>query len=196
MAGLPTGKANEGPPAQKLGMGGVSMDAPDPNRLSQLQIRANFLEQNFALLNQFFHGQQERLSVTPSILPTQGFISSFFGSRRNPFTGSPDFHEGLDITTEKGTAVMAPADGVVIFAGPRGNYGNVLEIRHSDELSTMFGHLDKILVKPGQRVRRWEKVALVGNTGRSTGPHLHYEVHVAQQPVNPLPYILNLESFS
>jgi len=196
MAGLPTGKVNDMPPGQKLGLGGVAMDSPDPNRLSQLQMRANFLEKSFGLLNEYFSNQQEQLSMTPSILPTQGFISSFFGSRRNPFTGSPDFHEGLDITTEKGTPVLAPADGVVVFAGVKGNYGNVLEIKHSEELSTVFGHLDKILAKPGQKIKRWETVGMVGETGRTTGPHLHYEVHVAQQPVNPLPYILNLESFS
>ena len=121
MAGLPTGKANEVAPPQKAGLGGVRMDFPDPNRLSQLQTRANFLEKSLRLLNDYFRNQQEQLSTTPSILPTQGFISSFFGNRHNPFTGSPDFHEGLDITTEKGTPILAPAAGVVIFAGVKGN---------------------------------------------------------------------------
>lgn len=197
MAGLPQGQKKS---PLKPGMGGVTLNttidgAPDPQRLMLLDKRADYLEKNFADLSTYFQKQSTQLSTTPSILPAEGFISSSFGSRLNPFTNSPDFHEGIDLTNEVGTSVVAPADGVVTFVGVKGNYGQVVEIKHAGEVSTLYGHLEKVLVKSGQQVKRWQPIGLMGNTGRSTGPHLHYEVHVNDQPVNPMPYILNLDSF-
>jgi len=200
MAGLPNAKRpqQELPPL-KPGIGGFTMTPTatntfDPQRLLVLEKRTDYLEKTFVSLNNYFEKQNQELSTTPSILPAEGFISSSFGSRLNPFTNAPDYHEGVDLTNEVGTPVIAPADGVVTFTGLKGNYGQVIEIRHDDEVSTLYGHLDKILVKQGQKVTRWQQIGLMGNSGRSTGPHLHYEVHINDQPVNPMPYILNLAS--
>lgn len=185
----------------RLGMGGVSMEAgpdggPDQQKLMILQRRAEFLERDLGILSNHFQTKEARLNSIPSILPAPGFLSSTFGSRHNPFTDSPDFHEGIDISNEVGTPVIAPADGVCIFSGERAGFGQVVEIRHGGSVTTLFGHLEKILIKPGEPVKRWQKIGLMGNSGRSTGPHLHYEVHVNDQPVNPLPYILNLDSIA
>lgn len=197
MAGLPEGPLNRKKGQLQPGIGGITMDNTSigsPDRLSGLQKRAEYLEKTFALLNNYFRNQSQELSTTPSVLPAQGFLSSTFGSRHNPFTNAPDFHEGIDITNEIGTPVVAPASGMVIFAGVKGNYGNVIEIQHDNGISTLYGHLSKIRVKLGQRVNRWDIIGEIGNTGHSTGPHLHYEVHVSDQPVNPIPYILDLDS--
>lgn len=201
MAGLPNSPPGRKKPRQlpKPGLGGITMNttpigAPDPQRLFALEKRTQYLEQSFTLLNDYFQQKNQQLASTPSILPTQGFLSSYFGSRPNPFTFAPDFHEGIDITNEVGTPVIAPAAGIVIFTGVKGNYGNVVEIQHNSEITTLYGHLARIQVKIGQKVNRWDVIGQIGNTGRSTGPHLHYEVHIGDQPVNPLPYILDLNS--
>jgi murein DD-endopeptidase MepM/ murein hydrolase activator NlpD len=200
MAGLPMKDADTKQQI-KLGMGGVWMDpaaggGPDPQKLLSLQQRADYLEKSLGVLKNYFQDKAVALDSTPSVLPAPGFVSSTFGSRQNPFTNAPDFHEGLDISNEVGTPVIAPADGVCVFVGEKGGFGQVVEIRHDDSVTTLFGHLEKILVKPGQKIKRWQKIGLMGNSGRSTGPHLHYEVHVNDQPVNPLPYILNLDSIA
>jgi murein DD-endopeptidase MepM/ murein hydrolase activator NlpD len=199
MAGLPAEATNRKWMTQKPGLGGVTMyttssGIPDAGRLMQIEKRAQYLEQSFDVLNEYFHHQNAALSYTPSILPSAGFLSSYFGARRNPFTNAPDFHEGIDITNETGTPVVSPADGKVIYVGQKGNYGNVIEILHRGDIMTLFGHLSEIRVKAGQDVKRWDVIGTIGNTGKSTGPHLHYEVHVGESPVNPLPYILNLDS--
>jgi murein DD-endopeptidase MepM/ murein hydrolase activator NlpD len=198
MAGLPQGP-EQIKKQMSPGIGGVTMTPtingePDPQRLISLEKRDEYLEKSFSLLDDYFQKKHLELSSTPSILPTQGFISSFFGARRNPFTYSPDFHEGIDITNGVGTSVICPADGTVIFSGQKGSYGLVVEIKHDDSITTLYGHLEKALVKVGDHVKRWQPIAQMGNTGKSTGPHLHYEVHVNDQPVNPLPYILDLAS--
>jgi murein DD-endopeptidase MepM/ murein hydrolase activator NlpD len=196
MAGLPQSPIQ---PKKQLssGIGGVTMNpvnGADPQRLLSLERRAEYLEKSFSVLNDYFQKQHFELSSTPSILPAQGFISSFFGSRKNPFTNLPDFHEGIDITNGVGTSVICPADGTVIFTGQKGTYGLVVEIKHDDSMTTLYGHLKKASVKVGQHVSRWQAIAVMGNSGKSTGPHLHYEVHVNDQPVNPLPYILDLDA--
>lgn len=168
--------------------------APDPQRLLSMEKRAEYLEKSFTDLDDYFQKQRVEFSSTPSILPSQGFISSFFGSRRNPFTNSPDFHEGIDITNGIGTSVISSADGTVSFVGEKGSYGLVVEVKHDESTSTLYGHLARVLVRPGAHVNRWQPIAMMGNSGKSTGPHLHYEVHVNDQPVNPLPYILDLAS--
>jgi murein DD-endopeptidase MepM/ murein hydrolase activator NlpD len=199
MAGLPPEISSRKKLLQKPGLGGVTMyttssGIPDSGRLLQIEKRAQYLEQSFDVLNEYFHHQNTALSFTPSILPSAGFLTSYFGARRNPFTNAPDFHEGIDITNEIGTPVVSPADGKVLFVGQKGSYGNIVEILHRGEIRTLFGHLDEVRVKVGQEVKRWDVIGTVGNTGKSTGPHLHYEVHVGESPVNPLPYILNLDS--
>ena len=118
-------------------------------------------------------------------------MSSTFGYRVSPFTSVKKMHEGLDIAAPRGTEVLAPADGVVTFNGVKGAYGNLLVLDHGYGLVTRFGHLSQILVQPGTRVKRGDRIALVGNTGRSTGDHLHYEVRIDGVPVNPTRYILD-----
>ena len=130
------------------------------------------------------------LASTPSIWPTRGWVTSDFGTRIDPYTAERKMHEGLDIATPIGQPVYAPSDGTVVFAGTEGGYGKVLVIDHGYGVKTRYGHLSEILVHLGDRVGRGDKVALVGNTGRSTGPHLHYEVRVNGVPENPRKFIL------
>lgn len=134
--------------------------------------------------------QSARLDSTPSVWPVRGWVTSGFGIRTSPFTGARKMHEGIDIATRYGNLVHATADGVVLFAGVKSGYGKVVFVDHGYGVSTRYGHLSKIDVAPGQRISRGEILGRVGSTGRSTGPHLHYEVLVAGVPVNPYSYIL------
>ena len=131
------------------------------------------------------------LSSTPSIWPAKGWLSSGFGYRISPFTGLREFHKGFDISSREGTKVIATADGVVTFAGRNGLYGNMIKIDHGHGMMTRYGHLEKMLKKRGDAVKRGDVIGLMGNTGRSTGPHVHYEVFLNGLPVNPKKYILN-----
>jgi murein DD-endopeptidase MepM/ murein hydrolase activator NlpD len=148
-------------------------------------------KQAFEELHNYLQDQKSLLASTPAIRPTTGWLSSEFGYRISPFTGLKEFHRGLDIATRKGTAVIAPADGIVSFAGKKGGLGKVLVLDHGHGVVTQYGHLKKWLLRPGTRVKRGDKIALVGDTGRSTAPHLHYEIHLNGIPVNPARYILN-----
>jgi murein DD-endopeptidase MepM/ murein hydrolase activator NlpD len=130
-------------------------------------------------------------SSTPTVAPVRGLLHSGFGPRRDPFTGSPAFHGGLDISTRRDEPVLATADGVVVKSGWMGDYGKAVEIEHSTGYRTLYGHLDEILVRDGESVRRGSRIGLVGSTGRSTSPHLHYEVRRAGRIVNPLEFILD-----
>lgn len=130
------------------------------------------------------------LSAMPSIWPVTGFVSSSFGGRNSPFGRGGQFHKGLDISNRIGTPVVAPAEGTVIMAQPDGAYGNSVEIEHGGGIVTKYAHLQKSVVKPGQWVKRGEVLGYVGMTGRTTGPHLHYEVRLNGVPVNPMRYIL------
>lgn len=125
-------------------------------------------------------------SATPSIWPTHGGLTGFFGGRSDPFTGEPGYHQGIDISTEKGQPVFATADGVVESASYAGDYGNLVVVRHAFGLATRFGHLSKFRVSPGQDVKRGDILGYVGSTGRSTGSHLHYEILVNGRLINPL----------
>ena len=130
--------------------------------------------------------RQALASATPSIWPLTGWISSGYGSRRDPFTGGSDFHPGLDISGNTGQEIQAPADGVVIDASYTGNYGNLITIDHGFGITTRYAHLSRFAIRPGQQVRRGEVIGYVGTTGRSTSSHLHYEVLVNGQLTNPL----------
>ncbi|MFN3616033.1 MAG: peptidoglycan DD-metalloendopeptidase family protein, partial [Rubrimonas sp.] len=116
-------------------------------------------------------------------------FTSGFGARRDPFNRRLARHDGLDMAGPVGTPVYAPAEGVVVFAGRQGGYGNLIRIRHSFGFETKYAHLNRIRVRPGQRVGRGERIGDMGNTGRSTGPHLHYEVHVNGRAVDPMKFI-------
>lgn len=141
-------------------------------------------------LFQYLEDQKVLLSSTPSIWPTKGWLSSRFGYRISPFTQRKEMHKGLDISTRLNTPIVAPADGIIIKTGWNGSFGKMISIRHGNGYITKYAHLNKILVKKGQAVKRGDKLGLVGQTGRSTGPHLHYEVHLKGVPVNPLRYIV------
>ncbi len=135
--------------------------------------------------------QRENLTRIPSIWPARGRFSSPFGYRRNPFTHRRQFHKGIDISAPRGTPIHAPAAGVVTYADWFSTYGRVLEITHQNGLVTRYAHLSKYEVKPGTKVQRGDLIALVGNTGRSIAPHLHYEVHKNGKLVNPMYYIMD-----
>ncbi len=144
-----------------------------------------------AQLEKFLEEQKTLLASTPSIWPTKGWLSSGFGYRTSPFTGQKEFHKGIDISARLKAPIIAPANGIVRFVGWDHGYGKSIIISHGHGIKTRYAHLQKALVKKGQYVKRGDTIALVGNTGRSTGPHLHYEVHVNKMAVNPLRYILN-----
>jgi murein DD-endopeptidase MepM/ murein hydrolase activator NlpD len=134
---------------------------------------------------------REMLASMPSIWPVEGFLTSRFGPRVSPLSGRRDFHKGLDISARTGTPILAPAKGTVSFVGRDGAYGNIVHVQHGAGISTRFAHMQRSVVKDGQVVRRGMILGYVGNTGRSTGPHLHYEVVVNNVNVNPMHYILN-----
>jgi murein DD-endopeptidase MepM/ murein hydrolase activator NlpD len=142
-------------------------------------------------LHKFLENQKVLLASTPSIWPTNGWLSSRFGYRISPFTGKKEFHRGIDIATRMGAPIVAPADGIVLKIYSDHGYGKVLAVSHGYGVITIYAHLNKALVKKGQYVKRGETIALVGNSGRSTGPHLHYEVHLNRVAVDPLRYVLN-----
>lgn len=131
------------------------------------------------------------LSATPSIKPVRGWFTSKFGYRVSPFTNRPVMHNGLDIAANPGAPIYAPADGVVSFAGYDPGYGKLVSIDHGYGVITRYGHTSNIFVEVGQKVKRRDVIAAVGNTGRSTGPHLHYEVRVNSVPVDPQNYVLD-----
>ena len=148
-------------------------------------------QRSFSSIFSQLEGKRNLLAATPSIRPLKGWVSSRFGYRESPFTGRREFHRGLDIATHAGSPIIAPADGLVTFSGRKGLMGNMVTIEHGFGMVTRYGHAQKLLKKKGKRVKRGETIALVGNTGRSTGPHLHYEVRLNGVAVNPVNYFFN-----
>lgn len=142
-------------------------------------------------LTDYLTEQKDRLAATPSIWPTRGYVSSRFGPRKSPFTGRRQRHTGIDVAAQMGTPIIASADGVVTFSGRLAGYGRAVVITHGFGFKTFYGHNKKNKVKKGDRVKRGQVIALVGNTGYSTGSHVHYEVLVKDNPVNPLNYIID-----
>lgn len=157
-------------------------------------------EDTFGVLKSLLQGLENRLSyvrrnverqealaaATPSMWPTFGWLTGTFGGRPDPFTGEPAFHQGLDISTEKGREVYATANGTVESAQYTGDYGNFIVVRHDFGLATRYGHLSRFSVKPGASVQRGDVIGYVGSTGRSTGAHLHYEILANGKLINPL----------
>lgn len=130
--------------------------------------------------------------VIPSILPCKGTLTSKFGGRTLSISrGKSEFHSGLDISNSSGTEVKASADGIVEISGLQGSYGNLVVIRHNETYTTYYGHNSKLLVRKGDAVKKGQTIALMGSTGRSTGPHVHFEIRVNNKPVNPLDIIKN-----
>lgn len=203
-----TSLESSGSSAPKWGMGGISdkeadsiytsiLPGEDNNVIEDmnkgidiLKKQADIQETSFQELDEFFKGQESLLSSTPSIWPVRGWVTSGFGYRVSPFTNRKEVHEGIDIATRINAFVTAPADGIVVRVGRDASYGNILEIDHGYGVVTRYGHNSRLLMNVGDRVKRGQVIAHVGNTGRSTGPHLHYEVVLNGVPVNPFRYIL------
>lgn len=185
------------PDSRVGGVGGVaSAESVAPGLetrldLSTMERELTDLAQRSARIEEFYKDQRLLLASTPSVWPVRGYLSATFGNRVDPFTGQWDFHSGIDISTPLGTRIQTPADGIVVFCGKKGAYGNALVIDHGHGVVTRYGHMDALTVKPGQRVRRGDDIGFVGNTGRSTAPHLHYEVWVHDQAQNPIHFILD-----
>ncbi len=148
-------------------------------------------EQSVIELWESLSASQSLLSSTPSIKPARGPIGSTFGFRLDPINGKMKMHAGLDIVASPGTPVRAPADGVVSFAGWDETYGKLVSIDHGFGVLTRYGHNSQIYVQVGQKISKYDVISASGSTGRSTGPHLHYEVRVNGLPVNPANYILD-----
>ena len=130
-----------------------------------------------------------RMAEAPNLWPVEGRITGSFGERQDPFNGEGAFHRGIDISTGFGARILAPADGVVTFTGQESGYGRLIQIVHSQGIATRYGHLSGFAVTEGQHVTRGQVIGYVGMSGRSTGPHLHYEVWVHNSPVNPYKFL-------
>ncbi|GAB4319892.1 MAG: M23 family metallopeptidase [Candidatus Zixiibacteriota bacterium] len=157
--------------------------------LDRLLRRAEFERENFEAIYKALIDRKEQLDHTPSISPVDGHLVRGYGIRPDPFTGVKRLHGGVDLSANIGTPVRAPANGRVTATGYQSQLGKMIKIDHGYNVETRYGHLSKILVKRGQTVKRGEVIGYAGNTGYSTGPHLHYEVHVDGRRVDPLKYI-------
>jgi murein DD-endopeptidase MepM/ murein hydrolase activator NlpD len=165
-----------------------------PMELDRLSHEMNNRTKSFQELIDQLEAKRSVLASTPTIWPVKGWLTAGFGYRRSPFTGLRQMHEGVDISNSVGTPVIAPADGMVSYAGPLGGFGNVISIDHGHNISTFYAHLQQHKVSQGQRIKRGNLIALVGTTGRATGPHLHYEIQVNGSPVNPSKYVIDPEA--
>ena len=172
---------------EDVGMGGEMTVPMLKNIEAILDRRYVQLQTLEELLHLHAHHSELTFSKVEGVV-TKGWISSFFGYRRDPFTGQLAWHSGVDVVAKEGSEIKALASGIVSYANTKKRYRNLVEIQHSNGLSTRYGHAKEILVKPGQLVRKGEIIALVGSTGRSTGPHVHVEVHQAGQAVDPGKY--------
>jgi murein DD-endopeptidase MepM/ murein hydrolase activator NlpD len=195
MGGLDSGEFDfSNPPAQ----GG-----PEDDSLAEGVVLPEFVVQLDMLVRQL-ENREQQLDVLESMLMsrnlhdevfpagrpiTKGWLSSNYGTRSDPFTGKPEFHKGVDLAGKEGSDIIAVAAGVVTWGDKRYGYGNLVEINHGNGYVTRYGHAKEILVKVGEAVKKGQKIALMGNTGRSTGPHVHFEVWVDGHTVDPAKYI-------
>ena len=196
------------PAERALGIGGFPSvpDSPlnDYQQLSydteadieDLLRRVRFERANFDEIYESLVDRKDRLDHTPSIMPSHGYYSSGFGMRRHPFTGKRCMHRGADFAAPTGTPIIASADGRVASIKYNRDFGKTLIIDHGYGIRTVYCHLSKAEVKAGQEVKRGDTIALMGNSGLSTGPHLHYEVHLDGKAANPMSFIYDIPSFS
>ena len=183
--GLPSSRPAAGGPGPVSGRSRWFLD----DEFESLAGRAVNLETSFEQIGRAFEERLRLLSSTPAILPTPGWFSHGYGWRQDPFSGRPQFHRGVDIVTDAGALVVATADGVVSRSVRVRDYGKMVDVSHGYGFVTRYAHLNEILVRPGQRVYRGETIGRVGSTGRSTGPHVHYEVFRDGRRVNPWKYL-------
>ncbi len=171
--------------SKNIGTGG-----PSTADMKSLDQATSTLERELSQIKEIVDSRQIKLASTPSTWPVRGYISDGFGSRSNPYGGGGyEMHPGVDIATTFGTAIEATADGVVLFSGVQGGYGNCVVVDHGYGVTTRYGHMSRIDVQVGERVHRGKQLGAVGSTGRSTGPHCHYEVRLQDRPVNPMNYL-------
>jgi murein DD-endopeptidase MepM/ murein hydrolase activator NlpD len=198
---------NSGETTGLFGMGGTIPDDLDPkiplsekhnsliremhHQTDQLNNASVNQAAGFDSLLKYLETQVDLLAATPSIRPVGGWVTSRFAHRISPFTGRREFHNALDIANRIGTPIIAPADGKVSYAGRRWLLGKVIEINHGHGFVTRYAHCEAFKKKRGEKVRRGDVIALMGNSGRSTGPHLHYQIKLNGVPVNPEKYIIN-----
>ena len=149
------------------------------------------LENNIHKLDQHILDKESYLASTPTLLPTKGWITSYFGQRMSPYSGRMKMHEGIDVGASYGTAIKAPADGIITYSGEKAGFGKFVQVDHGYGIETIYAHNQSLHVRNGQKVKRGNLLAAVGNTGHSTGPHLHYEVRVNGIAVDPLYFILD-----
>ncbi len=149
------------------------------------------IENTLKFVENVMEEQKVRLASIPSVWPTKGYLTSPFGERIHPFTGRESYHNGQDIATQYGNRIQAPANGIVLIAEYQDYYGNLLVIDHGFGFTTRYGHMASFAVKEGDRVKRFQTIGTVGNTGRSSAPHLHYEVRYLGKPLNPMNFIID-----
>lgn len=159
------------------------------NHFKSLDRKSFSLQNELRKLQEYYKNKNILLTATPSIMPVQGYPSDRYGMRADPFTGERDYHPGIDISSPLGNKVVATADGTVGFAGRRVGYGKLVTVNHRFGLATRYGHLARIVVTRGQKVRRGDVIGYVGATGRATGPHVHYEVRLNGRPLDPLRFL-------
>ena len=182
------------PNPRRTGIGGPSATDPAPSRvtpsdeLERLTQAVREEGDNLRALERLMSRAGKALASLPSRWPVRGTVNSEFGGRRSPWAKRSEFHGGIDIGAERGTPVHAPAAGTVAFAGSHAEYGLTVMVEHGEDLKTIYGHLSKTLVAQGQKVARGAELGLTGNSGRSSGPHLHYEILVNGRSVNPRAY--------
>ncbi len=157
--------------------------------LDELQAKFNDSGEQLSVLEAMMYNQQLQLAALPTGRPSPGYITSGFGTRADPFTGGRAHHLGIDFNANTGDPVLSAAGGVVIYAGRKSGYGNVVEVDHGNGYSTLYGHNSRLIVRAGDIVRAGQQLARAGSTGRSTGPHVHFEVHVNGRPVNPRKFL-------
>jgi murein DD-endopeptidase MepM/ murein hydrolase activator NlpD len=168
---------------QQVGTGG-------PETVAALDKAADHLEREVRQIGDRLRADMLRLASVPAGLPVNGYVTDGFGLRRNPFSGEGrEVHEGLDIAVDFGTPVNTTADGLVVWAAPHAGYGNLVVVYHNNGITTRYGHLSRITIETGQRIRRGDQIGHAGSTGRSTGPHVHYEIRENDQPIDPGRYI-------
>ena len=181
--------------SQNPGLGGPAnslTDSPPPllTTINHLTAKINRQTHRLKALESVLMDKQLLAAVTPSGWPvTGGWLSSHFGWRADPFSGRRSLHQGVDIASPMGSPIKAMGTGVVTYAGPKRGYGRLVEINHGNGYATRYAHVSKVLVKVGDRVEKGSPVALVGTSGRSTGPHLHFEVRKHGRSINPAAYL-------
>ncbi|MEM7351535.1 MAG: M23 family metallopeptidase, partial [Acidobacteriota bacterium] len=181
-------------PSAEAGIGGtdpVELEATMSDQLGSLGSTLQTMSEGMTLLERKLDERHLLISATPAVSPVRGLLTSGFGYRSDPFTRNRAFHRGIDITAPAGKEVLATGDGVVTRAGRAQGLGNAVFISHGFGFATRYGHMSKIIAKVGEKVRRGDVIGLVGSSGRATGTHVHYEVHVDGRAVNPMGYILD-----